>query len=171
MGSRCFPRTGEKCHKTYSLFTVNSTAKSLILVKTKQCFLVRFFAIWEHPPCVPIWGHFCSLIICHTWRTSLRVVLYSLIERSFDVHFLAWMWPDRISHSLVESPQWPEVGVKFLCSMPVSPCCTKPRPGASSIRVFLAETNNLISLKRCQVLFSVTSESTAWIKWSWIKCV
>lgn len=145
MGSRCLPKTDKKyVTKPIHFFMLNSTAWSLILVKWNKTMLsCSVLCYMRTPPMFPNLGHVRSLICLPHFEniSSLCFLLSGLIDGPLTSIHLAWMWPDSISHPLIESPQWPEVRVQFLCSVPISPCYTKPWPGARTIpRVFLAET-------------------------------
>lgn len=171
MGSRCLPKTDEKyVTKPIHFFVLNSTAWPLLLVKQSTTMLsCSVLCYMRAPPMFPNLGHVHSLICLPHFEnlSSLCFLLSGLIDGPLTSVHLAWMWPDSISYPLVESPQWPEVGVKFLCSVPISPVLATLNhdqvPGQSES---VSSRDKIILFPKNNVIFSLIKGPIVWMKWS-----
>lgn len=171
MASRCLPKTGEKyVMKPIHFFMLNSTAWSLTLVKQSKAMLsCSVLCYMRAPPMFPNLGHVRSLICLPHFEklSSLCFLLSGLIDGPLISIHLAWMWPDSISHPLVEFPQWPEVIVKCLCSVPISSVLATLNhdrvPGQSEN---VSSRDKIIVLPKNNVIFSLIRRSIVWMTWS-----
>lgn len=119
--------------------------------KIKQCFLIQFLALCRYLPCFPIWGPFPFLVpLLYFENLSLPCSLFSgLIESPFDIHPLdmnvSWLYFHPLRRASSVTTSWSQFfflriclflflfEVKFIYSVPISPCYTKLWLDASTI--------------------------------------